>query len=73
MRDNPDAGLKLIDAILARGDLSDYHLVHAARAELCRRLGKTAAARTAYQQALALVRQDPERRFLQQRIDELPP
>ena len=64
-------GLELIDAILARGELADYHLAHAARADLCRRLGRTAEARAAYQQALALARQEPERRFLERRLAEL--
>jgi RNA polymerase sigma-70 factor (ECF subfamily) len=71
MRDGPAAGLELIDAILARGDLADYHLAHSARADLCRRLGRTAEARAAYQQALALARQEPERRFLGRRLAEL--
>jgi RNA polymerase sigma-70 factor, ECF subfamily len=71
MRDGPLAGLKLIDAILARGELSDYHLAHSARAELCRRLGKTAQARAAYERALSLTHQEPERRFLQRRLAEL--
>jgi RNA polymerase sigma-70 factor, ECF subfamily len=71
MRDGPLAGLALIDAILARGDLSDYHLAHAARADLCRRLGGTAEARASYQRALALARQEPERRFLGRRLSEL--
>jgi RNA polymerase sigma-70 factor, ECF subfamily len=71
MRDGPAAGLALIDAILARGDLADYHLAHAARAELCRRLGRTDEARVAYQQAIALARQEPERRFLDRRLAEL--
>ncbi|MBE9167973.1 RNA polymerase sigma factor [Pleurocapsales cyanobacterium LEGE 06147] len=71
MRDGPSAGLPLIDAILARGDLTDYHLAHAARADLCRRLGKTADARDSYQQALVLTRQEPERRFLEKRLREL--
>jgi RNA polymerase sigma-70 factor (ECF subfamily) len=71
MRDGPSAGLELIDAILARGDLADYHLAHAARADLCRRLGRTAEAQTSYQQALALTRQEPERRFLEGRLAEL--
>ena len=62
----------MIDAILARGDLSDYHLAHSARADLCRRLGRTVEARAAYQRALALARQEPERRFLQRRLSELP-
>lgn len=72
MRDGPDAGLALIDAILARGDLRDYHLAHAARADLCRRLGRTAEARTSYRRALGLARQEPERRFLERRLRELP-
>jgi RNA polymerase sigma-70 factor (ECF subfamily) len=72
MRDGPAAGLVLIDAILERGDLMDYRLTHAARAELCRRLGRTAEARAAYERALALTRQEPERRFLDRRIAELP-
>ena len=71
MRDGPAAGLVLIDAILARGDLHDYHLAHAARADLCRRLGKTADARASYERAIALARQEPERRFLQRRLAEL--
>ena len=54
MRDGPAAGLALIDAILARGDLADYHLAHAARADLCRRLGEPREARAAYERALAL-------------------
>jgi RNA polymerase sigma-70 factor (ECF subfamily) len=60
----------LIDGILARGDLADYHLAHAARADLCRRLGRTAEARASYEQALALARQEPERRFLERRLAE---
>jgi RNA polymerase sigma-70 factor (ECF subfamily) len=72
MRDGPAAGLALIDAILARGELEDYHLAHAARADLLRRLDRNAEARAAYQRALALARQEPERRFLQTRLDELP-
>ena len=71
MRDGPATGLELIDAILARGDLADYHLAHSARADLCRRLGKTAEARASYNRALALARQEPERRFLQKRLEEL--
>jgi RNA polymerase sigma-70 factor (ECF subfamily) len=72
MRDGPAAGLALIDAILARGDLRDYHLAHAAHADLCRRLGKTPQARASYKRALALARQEPERRFLERRLAELP-
>ena len=68
MRDGPEAGLALIDAILARGDLADYHLAHAARADLCRRLGRTAEARASYERALRLTRQEPERRFLERRL-----
>jgi RNA polymerase sigma-70 factor (ECF subfamily) len=71
MRDGPEAGLKLIDAILARGDLADYHLAHSARADLCRRLGKTAEALSSYEKALALAQQEPERRFLEKRLREL--
>jgi RNA polymerase sigma-70 factor, ECF subfamily len=71
MRDGPETGLTIIDAILARGDLTDYHLAHAARADLCRRLGKTTEARTSYEQALDLTRQEPERRFLEKRLAEL--
>jgi len=71
MRDGPAAGLALIDAILARGDLGAYHLAHSARADLCRRLGRTAEARVSYQRALSLTRQEPERRFLVRRLSEL--
>jgi RNA polymerase sigma-70 factor (ECF subfamily) len=71
MRDGPSAGLELIDAIIERGDLADYHLAHSARADLCRRLGRTAEARTSYHKALALARQEPERRFLERRLREL--
>jgi RNA polymerase sigma-70 factor (ECF subfamily) len=72
MRDGPAAGLALIDGILNRGDLADYRLAHAARAELCRRLGRSADARASFERALALTRQEPERRFLTRRIAELP-
>ena len=71
MRDGSLAGLGLIDAILARGELSDYHLAHAARADLCRRLGRTAEAKSSYQKALTLAQQEPERRFLEKRLQEL--
>ena len=71
MRDGPAEGLALIEALLARGDLKDYHLAHAARADLCRRLGRTAHARASYKRALALARQSPERRFLERRLAEL--
>ncbi len=71
MRDGPAAGLELIDAILAHGELANYHLVHSARADLCRRLGKAADARAAYERALALTHQAPERRFIERRLQEL--
>jgi RNA polymerase sigma-70 factor, ECF subfamily len=71
MRDGPEAGLALIDAILKRGDLSDYHLAYAARADLCRRLGRKEDAGAAYKEALALAQQEPERRFLKKRLEEL--
>jgi RNA polymerase sigma-70 factor (ECF subfamily) len=71
MRDGPAAGLELVDGILARGHLADYHLAHAARADLCRRLGRVAEAEQAYQQALALAKQEPERRFLAARLHEM--
>jgi RNA polymerase sigma-70 factor (ECF subfamily) len=68
MRDGPAAGLALVDAILGRGELGDYHLAHATRADLCRRLGRAEDARASYERALALATQGPERRFLQRRI-----
>ena len=71
MRDGPAAGLAQIDAILARGDLADYALAHSARAELARRLGRTADARAAYERALALTKQEPQRRFLERRLATL--
>jgi RNA polymerase sigma-70 factor (ECF subfamily) len=71
MRDGPLAGLVLVDAILARGELRDYHLIHAARADLARRAGDVAAARESYERALALAKQQPERRFLARRLAEL--
>ena len=71
MRDGPAAGLHLIDLILGRGDLAGYHLAHAARADLLRRLGQVDEARTAYKQALALAQQEPERRFLTKRLSRL--
>jgi RNA polymerase sigma-70 factor (ECF subfamily) len=71
MRDGPDAGLALIDAILARGDLADYHWTHSARADLWRRKGSTAKARASYETALTLARQEAERRFLESRLAEL--
>jgi RNA polymerase sigma-70 factor (ECF subfamily) len=71
MRDGPAVGLEIIDAILGRGDLADYHLAHAARADLCRRLGRTVEARASYERALTLTQQEPERRFLKRRLGEL--
>jgi RNA polymerase sigma-70 factor (ECF subfamily) len=71
MLDGPSRGLALIDAILARGDLTTYHLAHSARADLCRRLGQIAAARASYARALELARQEPERRFLERRLREM--
>ena len=71
MCDGPESGLALIDAILARGELADYHLAHSARADLCRRLGRTGEAIASYQRALALATQVPERRFLERRLAEL--
>jgi len=71
MRDGPGAGLAIVDAILDRGDLREYRLAHAARGDFCRRLGRTAEARVAYQRARALAHQEPERRFLERRIAEL--
>jgi len=71
MRDGPLAGLALIDTIFARGDLSEYHLAHAARADMCRRLNRTAEACASYQRALELTRLAPERRFLERRLAEL--
>lgn len=71
MRDGPKAGLAVIDSILSRGELSNYHLAHAALADLYRRLGNTVQARSAYQRALKLTQQEPERRFLKRRLSEL--
>ena len=71
MRDGPEAGLALIDAIFAHDELMDYHLAHSARAELCRRLGRMTEARASYERALELTRQEPERRFLEGRLQEL--
>jgi RNA polymerase sigma-70 factor (ECF subfamily) len=71
MRDGPAAGLELIDRILALGELADYYPAHAARGELCRRLGRASDARTAYERTLELVTQEPERRFLERRLMEL--
>ena len=70
MRDGPAAGLAIVDEILAGGDLDEYQLAHSARADLCRRLGRMADARESYARALALTRQEPERRFLERRLRE---
>ncbi|MDF2756461.1 MAG: putative polymerase, sigma-24 subunit, subfamily [Nitrospira sp.] len=71
MRDGPLAGLVLIEGLFNRGELTGYHLAHAARADMCRRLGRHAEARTFYKSALALTKQEPERRFLEQRLSSL--
>ena len=71
MRDGPAAGLAVVDAILTRGELAEYHLAHAARADLCRRLGRNSEARDAYQRAIDLAKQEPERRFLANRLRDL--
>jgi RNA polymerase sigma-70 factor (ECF subfamily) len=71
MRDGPAAGLARVDALLDRGELRDYHLAHSARADLLRRLGRAADARAAYERALALAKQEPERRFLERRMGEM--
>jgi RNA polymerase sigma-70 factor (ECF subfamily) len=71
MRDGPAAGLALVEDILRKGELKEYHLAHAARADLCRRLGRNADARASYERALSLARQGPEQRFLAKRIAEL--
>ena len=71
MCDGPEAGLKHIDAVLEHGELANYYLAHSARADLCRRLGRTAEARSSYEKALALTQQEPERQFLQERIRQL--
>jgi RNA polymerase sigma-70 factor (ECF subfamily) len=73
MRDGPARGLELIESLLERGELADYHLAHAARADLCRRLGRARDARAAYERALSLTSLEPERRFLERRIAELEP
>ncbi|MGH8674902.1 MAG: RNA polymerase sigma factor, partial [Burkholderiales bacterium] len=71
MCEGPEQGLYLIDDLLAREELANYHLAHAARADLCRRLGRLPEARASYEKALALARQEPERRFLARRLEEL--
>lgn len=72
MREGPLAGLALIDDLLAQGDLADYHLAHSARADLCRRLGRTTEARASYERALGLAQQEPERKFIERRLADLP-
>ncbi len=71
MCEGPEQGLRLIDSLLAREELANYHLAHSARADLCRRLGRIPEARASYEKALALARQEPERQFLQERIRQL--
>jgi RNA polymerase sigma-70 factor (ECF subfamily) len=71
MCDGPEAGLAHIDAVLEQGELANYYLAHSARADMCRRLGRTAEARSSYEKALALTQQEPERQFLQERIRQL--
>ena len=71
MRDGPGVGLEHIDAVLAHGELANYYLAHSARADMCRRLGRTAEARSSYEKALALTRQEPERKFLEGRLRQL--
>ena len=71
MRDGPESGLAHIDAVLEQGELANYYLAHSARADMCRRLGRAAEARSAYEKALALTQQEPERQFLQERIRQL--
>jgi RNA polymerase sigma-70 factor (ECF subfamily) len=71
MRDGPLAGLRVVEGILARGELQDYHLVHSARGQFCRQLGRVEEARAAYQRALELTQQAPERRFIEGRLQEL--
>jgi RNA polymerase sigma-70 factor (ECF subfamily) len=71
MRDGPEAGLTHVDAVLAHGELANYYLAHSARADMCRRLGRTAEARSSYEKALVLTQQEPERQFLEERIRQL--
>ena len=71
MRDGPGAGLALIDGIFERGQLTNYHLAHSARAELCRRMGRSAEARVSYERALSMTLQAPERRFIERRLREI--
>jgi RNA polymerase sigma-70 factor (ECF subfamily) len=71
MRDGPGVGLSFIDAVLAQGELANYYLAHSARADMCRRLGRIAEARSSYEKALALTQQEPERKFLKERLRQL--
>jgi RNA polymerase sigma-70 factor (ECF subfamily) len=71
MHEGAEAGLRQIDAILERGDLKGYHLAYSARAELCRKTGRTSEARTSWERALTLTQQDPERRFIERKLREL--
>jgi RNA polymerase sigma-70 factor (ECF subfamily) len=71
MCDGPEAGLAQIDALLEHGELANYYLAHSARADMYRRLGRTAEARSSYEKALALTQQEPQRQFLQERIRQL--
>jgi len=71
MRDGPEAGLAHIDTVMEQGELANYYLAHSARADMCRRLGRTAEARSSYEKALALTQQEPERQFLASRLEEL--
>ena len=71
MCDGPEAGLAQIDAVLEQGEFANYYLAHSARADMYRRLGRTAEARASYEKALALTQQEPERQFLKRRIEEL--
>jgi RNA polymerase sigma-70 factor (ECF subfamily) len=71
MRDGPEIGLQCVDAAMAHGELAEYHLAHSARADMCRRLGRTADARASYEKALALAQQEPERKFLRERLRQL--
>jgi RNA polymerase sigma-70 factor (ECF subfamily) len=72
MLHGPEAGLAIIEQLLIQGELNNYHLIYAAKADLCRRLQQFSTAKLAYQQALDLTRQGPEQRFLQRRLAELP-
>ena len=71
MHHGAEAGLRQVDAILERGELTDYHLAYSARAELCRKTGRTTEARASWERALALAQQDPERRFIERKLREL--